>query len=179
MAIETIGVRAVLLGLEAYQRGASSMSAATNQMGRSVIGLGVGVQAVGTSINAFGRSVSNIGSALTLGLTTPLIVAGGLAVRAATTFDDAFFGVAKTVDGVADIITDELGESQVVITEFGQELSNQFRQLALEIPISAAELARIGEIAGQLGVPKEEILDFTQVIAELGVSTTLSSEQAC
>ena len=61
------------------------------------------------------------------------------------------------------------------LTDIGEELRNGFRQLALEIPISADELARIGQVAGQLGVGAEELKDFTRTVALLTVSTDLAA----
>lgn len=80
-----------------------------------------------------------------------------------TSFESAFAGVKKTVDAT-DI---ELAE-----------LREQFRGLALEIPITADEFAGIGEVAGQLGIAKENILSFTKTMADLGVATNLTAEQA-
>ena len=58
-------------------------------------------------------------------------------------------------------------------------LEATFRNMALtEIPIDVNELAGIGEAAGQLGIETESIADFTRVMAMLGVTTNLTSEEA-
>jgi len=116
---------------------------------------------------------------------TASIVAIGVAVAAATAaavsfvksaidagieFESAFAGVVKTVDGVAD--------ASGALTELGQQLRDEFRQLALEIPIAVTELARIGELGGQLGVASGDLIAFTELIAKLGVTTNLSTEEA-
>src|SRR5690606_32477854 len=112
--------------------------------------------------------------------------------------EDAFAGVGKTVEGVtkgfSDVATEMYGMSKGLtqaqkdavfasgklgqLTDIGEELRNGFRQLALEIPISADELARIGQVAGQLGVGAEELKDFTRTVALLTVSTDLAAEEA-
>src|SRR3990167_4547757 len=84
-------------------------------------------------------------------------------VDAGIEFETAFAGIRKTVDA-----TD---------AEFAK-LSDQLRQMAKEIPIGATELAKIGEIAGQLGIPAKEIGKFTEMIAKIGLTTNLSVEEA-
>ncbi len=88
---------------------------------------------------------------------------------AAITFESSFAGVLKTTDG----LTDSLGN----INAEGVALSQEFRKLALEIPVSVNELNRIGELGGQLGIAKGDLITFTEVIAKLGATTDLSYEQ--
>ncbi len=92
-----------------------------------------------------------------------------LSIKAASDFESSFAGVVKTVDGLSD----EFGN----LNAEGKALAGQFRELALEIPISVNELARIGELGGQLGIPKQELLGFTETIAMLGKTTNLSVEE--
>lgn len=84
-------------------------------------------------------------------------------VGSAIRYEDAFAGVRKTV---------EASEEEL------QALSAEFRKLAKEIPVSANEFARIGELAGQLGVPTKEIGKFSKTIAQIATSTNLTTEQA-
>jgi TP901 family phage tail tape measure protein len=93
----------------------------------------------------------------------PLAAIGGGAVLAASQFESSFAGVRKTVKA-----TD---------AEFAV-MAQQFRDLALEIPVNVNELNRLGEAAGALGIPKAEIVDFARVMALLGVTTNLTSDQA-
>lgn len=91
----------------------------------------------------------------------------GLAIRdttqAAIDFESSFAGVRKTVDAT---------EPQL------QVLAEGFRAMAREIPITVDEINRIGESAGQLGIARGAILDFTRTVAELGTTTNLASDQA-
>jgi len=50
--------------------------------------------------------------------------------------------------------------------------------MSRRMPIAANELAGIAEAAGALGVAKKDILGFTEVVAQLGVTTDLTSEGA-
>ena len=92
------------------------------------------------------------------------------ALKAAIDFESSFAGVIKTVDDA----TDSMGR----LTPVGEALKQSFRDLALEIPISANELAGIGEVAGQLGIETQNIAGFTETMAKLGVTTNLSAEEA-
>ncbi|MDD2869687.1 phage tail tape measure protein [Neomegalonema sp.] len=101
------------------------------------------------------------------------LIAGAAAFATATAaaikFESSFAGVTKTTDGLTD--------AQGRLNKSGEEMSKQFRQLALEIPLSVNELNRIGELGGQLGIAKEDLIKFTEVIAKLGATTNLSYEQ--
>ena len=125
---------------------------------------------IGKDLEKIGSAAQTGGRALTVGLTLPIVAAASASVKAAMDFESSFAGVAKTVDGV----TDKKGD----LTDFGRELQQQFRDLAKEIPVSVNELNAIGETAGALGIPKQSITDFTKVMAQLGVTTNLTSEQA-
>lgn len=84
-------------------------------------------------------------------------------IGAAVRWEDAFAGVRKTVDATEE--------------QF-QQLNEGIREMARRIPVSATELAHIGEIAGQLGVKAENIESFTETVAKLGVTTNLTTEEA-
>lgn len=110
------------------------------------------------------------GTALTAGLTVPLVGIGIVATKAARDFETSFAGVRKTVDGVVD----NFG----TLTPAGAKLQQDFRDLAKVLPVSVNELNRIGEAAGQLGIKQSDILQFTEVMAKLATTTNLSSDQA-
>lgn len=78
-------------------------------------------------------------------------------------FESALTGVAKTTD----LSAIELGA-----------MGDALKEMSTTIPITTSELAGIAENAGQLGIQKESILGFTKVMADLGVATDLSGEQA-
>lgn len=84
-------------------------------------------------------------------------------VEASMEFESAMTGVAKTTD-MTDV---ELSS-----------MAAEFKRLSTEIPLAASEIAEIAENAGQLGIAKESILDFTEVMANLGVATNLSATEA-
>ena len=111
-------------------------------------GMGTGARLAGAAMVAAGAAMA----------------AGFLASsRAAIQFESSFSGVRKTVDATE--------------AEFTQ-LSKAFRDMALQVPINVNEINRIGEAAGALGIQKEHIVGFTRVMADLGVTTNMTSEQA-
>lgn len=119
-------------------------------------------QSAGTSarsVSNFSQAAAKFGKVVTLG------VAGGLALsaKAAVDFESSFAGVRKTLDATPG--------------QFAT-LRDQIRGLAQEIPIAHNELNRIAELGGQLGVSVGGVEEFTEVIAKLGVTTTLESDSA-
>ena len=110
-----------------------------------------------------GESMVNTGATMTAGLTAPIVAMGSAVVFAASEFESSFAGVRKTVNATEP--------------EF-RAMSDAFREMATEIPVSVNELNAIGEAAGQLGIKKENIVDFTRTMADLGVTTNLSSTEA-
>lgn len=122
------------------------------------------------ALNDIGRTATAAGTAMTAGLTVPLTAAATLSVKAASDFESSFAGIRKTVDGVV--------ASGGGLTDFGKELQQQMRDLSKTIPISVNELNKIGEAAGQLGIKKDSIVQFTETMALLGETTNLTSDQA-
>lgn len=128
------------------------------------------IQHTGRGLREFGANATRIGGQLTAGLTMPIVALGAGASKLAIDFESSFAGVGKTVDGVMD----DGGQ----LTEFGAELADQFLALSTTIPINVNELNKLGESAGQLGIKKENLIDFTRVVAGLGVATDLAGEEA-
>ena len=124
---------------------------------------------LGDRIERSGAAMGRAGSALAP-LSLGVAALGVGALKAAIDFESSFAGVIKTVDDA----TDSMGR----LTPVGEKLRQGFRDLALEIPVSANELAGIGEVAGQLGIETQNIAGFTETMAKLGVTTNLSAQEA-
>lgn len=175
MAGELIGLRLVILGAAEVRKELSDTERAVTSFGDAVKRITGVASSFGDSITRIGKDITNVGKALTFGLTVPLATLNATLVAAGIAFEDHFAGIAKTVDGVAIIASNGM----VTLTEAGKELREEIRALALEIPVSANELADIGQIAGQLGVRgKEDLLTFIETVAKLGVATDLSTQRA-
>lgn len=120
-------------------------------------------EATRKDLKGFGTEMTSVGKALTIGLSAPIAAIAATSIKAAVDFESSFAGVRKTVNATE--------------AQFGQ-LATGFRNMAKEIPVNVNELNKIGEAAGQLGIKTENILGFTRVMADLGVTTNLSSDQA-
>ncbi len=121
-------------------------------------------------LNSVGQQATNVGMTLTKALTVPLVALGVGAAKAAIDFESSFAGIRKTVDGVVD--------SAGNLTDAGKKMQQAMRDLAKEIPVSVNELNKLGETAGALGVPRDRVVEFTKVMAELGVTTNLTADDA-
>ncbi len=116
------------------------------------------------SFEKIGDDLEKVGRDLTLRVTAPIVAGLGAATKAAIDYESAFAGVRKTVDASE--------------AEFAN-LSQNIRDIAKATPVSANELARIGELAGQLGVRGvDNLTKFIDVIAKMSVTTNLTSEAA-
>lgn len=94
---------------------------------------------------------------------TTIIGIGTFSAQAGTEFESAFAGVKKTTEATAQ--------------EYAQ-LREEILGMTREIPASGAEISEVAEAAGQLGIAKENLLDFTQTMIDLGESTNLASTEA-
>lgn len=109
-----------------------------------------------------GAKLSRIGSDLTKYVSIPTAALGGIAAKAAMDYESAFAGVRKTVDATEE--------------EY-KTLSKGIREMSKELPASANSIAEVTEAAGQLGIQKSNLLDFTRVMVDLGESTNLSATE--
>ena len=127
-----------------------------------------------TSIDQFGDRVEGAAKSSDT-LTQALTAAGVIAALKKTAemfescaessieFESAMAGVAKTTD-----------LSKAELEAMGQNI----QALSHRIPASTTEIAAVVEAAGQLGIAKEDLLSFSEVMLKLGTSTNLSSEEA-
>lgn len=104
-----------------------------------------------------------LGNLLTLGVTMPIVGAFGYAAKEAISFEDAFAGVEKTVDGSEEDLA---------------QLESQLVEMSHNIPVTAEELSNIAQSAGQLGIQLDTIGQFTETIAKLNSATNLGEEGA-
>lgn len=96
-------------------------------------------------------------------MTTPVLALGTASVKASMEFESAFASVRKTVDA-----TEEEYES----------LSASVKQMSTEIATSSSTIAEVMANAGQLGIQKDYLVDFTQTMIDLGNSTDISADEA-
>ena len=126
-------------------------------------GLDRRIDRVRTNLNSFSQDALKIGAAFAA-IGGGILAMLGVGAKAAIDWEDAFTGVRKTVTATEE--------------EF-EFLEKRLLQMAAnEIPIDVIELARIAELAGQLGIETENIAGFTEIMAKLAETTNLSAEQA-
>jgi len=121
---------------------------------------------VGQNLERLGGRLTEFGTRFGLLVSAPIAAIGFGAAKAAIDFESSFAGVRKTVDATDEEL---------------KQLSQGIRQLAAgpkAIPINVDDLNRIAEAAGQLGIEKENIVEFTRVMAQIGATTNLSAEEA-
>lgn len=124
-------------------------------------------------INAFGAatkatadgSASITNSVLKLGAVVAASLTGiaTAAVNEFAKFESSFANVRKTI--------------QANEAEYGR-LADSFRNLAKEIPVNVNEINNVAAAAGQLGIKKDNILQFTKTMLDLGQTTNLTAEHA-
>jgi TP901 family phage tail tape measure protein len=112
-------------------------------------------QAVDDVTTATGATLLGFGAAAGAGL--------ALAAKAAISWESAWAGVTKVVDGSPEQLA---------------ALESELRGLATTLPQTHAEIAGVAEAAGQLGIARKDIAAFTSTMVAMGVSTDLSSQDA-
>lgn len=92
-------------------------------------------------------------------------IAGSLAVpiKRSSSFEDAFVGVEKTVQGTPKEM---------------KKLEDGIRSMATEMPKSAEEISGVAEQAGRLGIEKDNILSFSKTMTMMGDASDMSASQA-
>lgn len=58
------------------------------------------------------------------------------------------------------------------------KFSDDIVKMSRRIPESAENIAKVAETAGQLGVSKEHLVDFTETMVKMGTATNMSAEDA-
>ena len=125
-----------------------------------------GARAASSFESGFGGGLSKVAGALaTVGKVGAigLGITGAVALKTAISFESAFAGVTKTVDGTA---------KQLAVLRDG------IIDMANKVPASREAIAGVAEAAGALGIKTEAILGFTKVMIDLGETTNLTADQA-
>jgi len=165
---EKIGLEAVM-EMAGFMRGASTYKREVGAMSKLTS------TTAGVMNRLGGIITSAFQTAAKIALTAGTAIAGAVgtisavSVNTAIEVESAFAGLSKTVDG----LTDDEGN----LTEAGEAIKRQFRDLTYEIPLTTEELLGFGEVLGQLGVAEENIVATTRVIAMLNDTTNILGEE--
>jgi TP901 family phage tail tape measure protein len=108
-----------------------------------------------------GQRMAEIGKSMTLAVTAPLLLLGKKMYGNAVDYESAFAGVKKTTDATeeefAQLYRDLLGITEVTPTGF-------------------VDAAGVMEMAGQLGVAKDQLTGFTKAYIDLQQATNIQGE---
>lgn len=146
----TNGVKGVRESTSAYQGLASQLKDA-----------GKGIKEVGESIDTITKPIQYASTAL---------AAGGVAsAKFAIDFEDSFAGVKKTVDATPEQLA-KIKQGIIDLSTTGIDGRGA-------IPQTTTELNELAAAGGQLGISQENIIDFTEVMAQMGSATNLVGEE--
>lgn len=84
-------------------------------------------------------------------------------VEDAIEFESAITGVYKTVDGTKEKLA---------------EITQEVKDLSTDIPSTTTEISAVAEAAGQLGIATDSVMEFTEVMINLGEATNLTADEA-
>jgi len=98
-----------------------------------------------------------------LGITAAVAVGLGLATKASMDWQSAFTGVRKVVDGSPEEIS---------------QLERELRGLAQVLPATHEQIAGVAEVAGQLGVRRQDVAEFTRTAINMGETTNMAADEA-
>ena len=102
--------------------------------------------------------------------TATALAAGGVAsAKFAIDFENNFANVKKTVDGTPEQI-EKIRQEIIDMTTVGINGHSA-------IPETTAELTELAAAGGQLGITTDNIVDFTEVMAQMGTATNLVGEE--
>ena len=132
------------------------------EVGADISGLRKGLSTAEKAVSDVGSGLKSTGAALTRNVTLPVVAAGAAVTKLAVDWESAFAGVRKTVDGTE-------GELRA--------LEKALLETAATTPVSPETLAHIAELGGQLGIARDELVDFSTTIAALAESTNLTAEE--
>lgn len=143
----------------------------------------------GSNLRNAGDRIASIGAkfgALAIGglavATAALITFGVTALNSAIDFENAFASVTKVVDGLSTVNSDGIIE----LSEAGEALKDDLRDLSNEVPLLTTELSEIAALGGQLGITdglepdevRNTLSSFAESIAQISVATDLTQESA-
>lgn len=157
-------------GLSAWKESINSTETEINNIKNQLKDLPSSLELVNAALregdkqfNLYGESIKTIGSSLTKYITVPLSGFAALGVKTFKDWETAFIGVKKTVEGTPEQL---------------EAIAQGITDIALSTASSRESVAAVAEAAGQLNVPIDNIIGFTQAMIMLGDTTNLSADEA-
>lgn len=91
-------------------------------------------------------------------------------VNKAIEYESTMADVAKVVDGLRD--------KNGRLTESYYQMSDSLLEMSKRIPMGVSELGEITAAAGQAGIANEDLMQFTETAAKMGIAFDTTAEQA-
>lgn len=151
----TADPRPLQRGMDIGAKGMKSAEKSAQVLERELAKLEAQQRKVDQAMGEVGQGVFVAGAAIAAGL--------ALSTKAAIDWESAWAGVTKTVDGSPQQMA---------------ALETELRGLARVLPATHTEIAAVAEAAGQLGIRRAAISDFTKTMIDLGVTTNLTAADA-
>ena len=124
---------------------------------------GKSLEDFGKKCDAIGKGLTTAGRALSTAVTTPVLALGATAIKASLDFESTFASVRKTVDATE--------------AEF-DALAASSKAMSTQIAASTGEINEVMATAGQLGINKNYLADFSRTMIDLGNSTDIVADEA-
>lgn len=139
--------------MDEARQSADNCATSIDQYGKSTKGATDAVNALASALAAAGisKSVEEIAQAL------------WDCIEASVGFESAMASVKRTVGGTDEEIS---------------AMGDDFKEMSTTMPITASELAQIASAAGQLGIARENVVAFAEIMGKLATTTDLTAESA-
>lgn len=137
---------------------------------KAIVGMekALNLQDVGESWQKAGQSIDAITKPIQLA--SVALAAGGVAsAKFAIDFEDNFANVKKTVDGTEPQL-EKVRQGIIDLTTTGIDGRNA-------IPQTTAQLTELAATGGQLGITTDEIVNFTETMAQMNTATNLNGAE--
>ena len=149
--------------LKTYTDQLKSANAEMEASQTSLYQFGQTLESNSETFSRIGEGMQQIGGGLTRYVTAPLVGIGIAAGKTAVDIDTAMTGVRKTVEATEDEY-EALKDAAIAYSETNA--------------ISAVDILNAEELAGQLGVSKDNLFAFAKVATGLDLSTDMNVDQA-
>lgn len=137
----------------------AEMKASSSTMGR----MGSSIKQFGDTHKEASQKVAEFGSAYTRTVSTGIVAAGALSVKAAVDIDTSLTNVRKTVDGTEQDY---------------QRLKESAIEFSKTNAVSASQILDIQALGAQLGFSIDELENFGEVVSGLDIATDMDAETA-
>ena len=149
---------------EKWKQTVNGTQAEINRLQQELKGLPTTLEMVGKKFDDVGKKMQSAGKWMTSHVTAPIVAGFGASIKSAIDWESAFTGVMKTVDETATTSYDDIAKG---ITEIAKTTAS-----------SRGEIAGVAEVAGQLGISADNVVEFTKTMVMLGDTTNLSADEA-